>query len=221
MTLPLASYLAKIFLLFSHTIIIAPLLFIGFISRGTFFIKKPTQKESMIWANACLLVLFSMIFNVFLKSLFQIPLNPALGIKGFAFPSGHMLVAVVFYGWLTCSYPSWKVRAFTTIVLLGIAFGLIQQGYHNLRDIFGAVMFGVITLYAFNKAYRLPTIAYRPVRITFILIPICLFFLGIISMRIGITSHVTKTFIGLIAFSVMWAMLNRTIWKHTSQIGYC
>ncbi|WP_155114726.1 phosphatase PAP2 family protein [Rickettsia rickettsii] len=35
-----------------------------------------------------------------LKYIFEITLNPALNIKGFAFPSGHMSSGVVFYGWL-------------------------------------------------------------------------------------------------------------------------
>jgi hypothetical protein len=221
MTLPVASYIAKAFLVFSNATIITPLLFFGFLSRGSFFIKKPTQEDSTIWGNACLLVLFSMIFSAFLKSLFQIPLNPALGIKGFAFPSGHMLVAVVFYGWLMCSYPIRQLRAAMTMILFGTSFGLIQQGYHNLWDVLGAVGFGMAVLYAFRQAYHLPLIAHKPVRMAIILILLSFVLVAFIGIRIDIPQHITKTVIGLIGFAIIWASLNRTLWKHTNNDEYC
>ncbi|KJV80428.1 putative membrane protein [Rickettsia hoogstraalii str. RCCE3] len=52
-----------------------------------------------LFAQAICVLLFTTILNILLKYTFEIPLNPALNIKGFAFPSGHMSSGVVFYGW--------------------------------------------------------------------------------------------------------------------------
>jgi len=136
------SLLAKGFLLFSNGIVLAPLLLVGFITRGGFFINSPSFKGSVIWGNSILLVLLTMIFNALLKSLFLVPLNPSLGGEGYAFPSGHMQVAVVFYGTMFQAYSNLIFRKILLLIIAGIGYGLIQQGYHNIWDVLGAVVFG-------------------------------------------------------------------------------
>lgn len=198
------SLLAKGFLLFSDAIIISPLLIIGFATRGGFFIKSPSKEGVVIWGNASFLVLFTMIFNVFLKSLFLIPLDPGLGIKGFAFPSGHMQVAFVLYGWLFLSYSHRILRGILIFILMGIGYGLIQQGYHNHADVFGAATFGVAVLYVFHKSATTLSIRANPSRLGLYLIPLA-GILGIgIYFRIGLPPHIVKTYLGLIGFSLLW-----------------
>jgi len=107
------SLLAKGFLTFSHPIVIVPLLLIGLVGEVVLGQKSPCE-----WRLACLLVLFSMILNVFLKSLFLVPLNPALGKEGFAFPSGHMQVSVVLYGYLLRVYVRHWIRGLLILSLL-------------------------------------------------------------------------------------------------------
>jgi membrane-associated phospholipid phosphatase len=208
----ISSLLAKGFLVFSDAIIISPLLIIGFITRGGFFVRSQAREGSVIWGNASLLVLFTMIFNVFLKSLFLVPLNPALGIKGYAFPSGHMQVAVVFYGWLAMAYANRILQGIVVIILTGIGYGLVQQGYHNLLDVLGAVGFGMATLYIFVKAT--PYISQEnPLLLSYYVISIGTLLVGGIVVRIGASPHVLRTFAGLVAFSLVWGILNQTVWK--------
>ncbi|WP_041472092.1 phosphatase PAP2 family protein [Rickettsia slovaca] len=66
-----------------------------------------------------------------LKYTFEIPLNPALNIKGFAFPSGHMSSGVVFYGWFFANIIYSLLRIIIIVVILtGMGFSLIYKGYH-------------------------------------------------------------------------------------------
>lgn len=155
---PVLSLLAKGFLTFSHAAIMGTLLMGGLLTGGGFFLKSPSRQGSVFWGHTCLLVLFTLIFNVFLKSLFLVPLNPALGIKGFAFPSGHMQVSTVLYGMLFQAYPHPLLRKILLIILSGIGYGLVQQGYHTLTDVVGAIAFAILTLYAFLKLTGLPFI---------------------------------------------------------------
>jgi membrane-associated phospholipid phosphatase len=207
------TVLPKFFLLFSNAIIISPLLIIGFITRGGFFLKNPSTESSVFWGNACILVLFTMIFTVFLKSIFQIPLNPTLGIQGFAFPSGHMTVAVIFYGWLFLAYPHWLFRSIILIILTGIGWGLIQQGYHDLKDVGAAVGFGMATIYGFVKISKSSFLQKNPPLMGFYALLISgLMMIGIMFQN-NMPSHVVKTYLGLIIFTFMWVFLNRTVWK--------
>jgi membrane-associated phospholipid phosphatase len=80
--------------------------------------------------------------------------NPILVLHTFSFPSGHTMLATVFYGTLcvlTFSRRSdWKVRAvslllaFVMIALVG--FSRMYLGVHYLSDVLGAIMEGVAWL---------------------------------------------------------------------------
>lgn len=207
------SLLAKGFLTFSHGIVIAPLLLVGFLTRGGFFLRTPTREGSVVWGNACLLVLLSMVLNVLLKSIFLIPLAPELGIKGFAFPSGHMQVSVVLYGALLRAYPRPLLRGILLIILAGIGFGLIHQGYHTLTDVGGAIVFGIFTLYGFSKAALLSRVQKNPALLGLYLIPLTALMMGGIELRTGIPPHIAKTFMGLAGFSFFWLGLTLFVWK--------
>lgn len=202
------SLLAKGFLVFSDAIVISPLLIFGFISKGGFFVKPKTKEGSDIWGNATLLVLFTMIFNVFLKSLFLIPLNPTLGIKGYAFPSGHMQVAVVFYGWLAMVYANRITQSFIIIILTGIGYGLIQQGYHNIKDVMGGIAFGILTVAACAKVRNSSSIQKNPSHLGLYFIPLAgTLVIGRV-LRIGISRHIIITYLGLVSFSLLWLGLS-------------
>lgn len=214
-----ASSLAKGFLLFSDAIIISPFLIMGFATRGGFFIQPPSYKGELIWGNASLLVLFTMIFNVFLKSIFLVPLNPALGIQGYAFPSGHMQVAFVFYGFLAITYAGWIGRVVLMTILIGIGYGLVQQGYHTLMDVAGSVMFSLATLWVFMKLISVGYIKRNYILVCYYLIFLCSLMMGWISLRIGLKSYVLKTFFGLVAFLLLWGILNKTVWKQRGNFA--
>jgi len=130
---------ARFFLGFSHFLLILPMLALGFI-----FLNKN------IFYHALCIMFFSSIINIALKVTFQVPLAPFLNKTGFAFPSGHMQLAMVVYGWLALKTANSSLRALISFVLLGIGFGLVHFGYHTVFDVFGGVFFAslLITFYA-------------------------------------------------------------------------
>ncbi|MCA0403479.1 MAG: phosphatase PAP2 family protein [Proteobacteria bacterium] len=131
-------YVANGFLIFTDSLLIIPLVLLGFlwISRFAFY-------------HAVALMLVSMIINVALKISFQIPLSPSLHKAGFAFPSGHMQLASVFY--LFLAYQFKKTWLTTTIffLLTGIGFGLIYFGYHNIYDVVAAFITALILVFSY------------------------------------------------------------------------
>jgi len=133
---------ARFFLGFSHFLFILPMLALGFV-----FLNK------RLFYHALCIMFFSIIINVALKTTFQIPLAPFLNKAGFAFPSGHMQLATIVYGWLAFKIPSTRLRILISVVLIGIGFGLVHFGYHTVIDVLGGVFFAVllITLYAFMQ----------------------------------------------------------------------
>ncbi|WP_375332690.1 MULTISPECIES: phosphatase PAP2 family protein [unclassified Candidatus Tisiphia] len=147
---------AKIFLSFSHDIVIIPLLILGYI-----------WLEQKVFFNAICLILVSMLFNFALKITFQVPLSAHIGKQGFAFPSGHMQSSVVLYGWLMTKTQSRICKILITGLLFGIGMSLVYCDYHNYFDILGAIFFGslLIAFYTFlasTKKQILP-----PVLLTF------------------------------------------------------
>jgi len=133
---------ARFFLGFSHFLFIFPMLALGFI-----FLNK------RLFYHAFCIMFFSIIINVALKATFQIPLAPFLNKAGFAFPSGHMQLATIVYGWLAFKIQSTRLRILISVVLIGIGFGLVHFGYHTVIDVLGGVFFAalLITLYAFMQ----------------------------------------------------------------------
>ena len=133
---------ARFFLGFSHFLFIFPMLALGFI-----FLNK------RLFYHALCIMFFNIILNVALKATFQIPLAPFLNKAGFAFPSGHMQLATIVYGWLAFKRPSTRLRILISVVLMGIGFGLVHFGYHTVIDVLGGVFFAIllIKLYAFMQ----------------------------------------------------------------------
>jgi len=197
----------KGFLAFSHPTLIVPLLIIGFLLEKKGLIKNAHQSTT-IWQYACLLILFSMVFNAFLKSLFLVPLNPAIGKEGFAFPSGHMQVSVAFYGWLFWAYLYRMLRGSILLVLTGVGYGLIQQGYHNFSDVIAAAAVGVLTVYGFAKVSQLPAVMGKnPARVVLGLVAIAGLMTGVTYYRIGMPPHIPIIFGGLVSIAVIWLLI--------------
>jgi membrane-associated phospholipid phosphatase len=207
--------LAKGFLTFGHPTLIIPFLIIGFLLEKNAIIKN-SELSFIVWVNACLLILFTMIFNTLLKSLFLVPLHPAIGKEGFAFPSGHMQVSVAFYGWVFWIYANRSIRVLILLILAGVGWGLIQQGYHTLEDVVAAAVVGSLTVYGFVKVSQLPLIQKKPERLSLCLIPVVGLMMGIIHYRIGIPPHIQITFTGLSGIAVGWFSYSRCVMKTNS-----
>jgi undecaprenyl-diphosphatase len=95
-------------------------------------------------------MLFAVIFNRFLKHIFKIPLLPHLG-NGYAFPSGHMHAAMVFYGYALYSVDDRRIKALITAILLGEGFSLIYLKFHGLADLLGAIGFAVLEILCYHQ----------------------------------------------------------------------
>jgi hypothetical protein len=130
--------LAHFFLFFDNLQFIICFLVFGFIF-GT---------RTLFYHASCILCI-SIIINVALKHTFQIPLLPTVHHAGFAFPSGHMQLATVLYGWLGLHTKKHFLHMLMITLLSGIGFGLVHMGYHTWFDVLGAVFFAglIIGLY--------------------------------------------------------------------------
>ena len=139
----LLDTLAQFFLTFTHLSAIIPITLVGFMwtDRDTFY-------------HAICLLFVGMLINVALKGTFKIPLSPALGMPGFAFPSGHMQASTVFYGWLAYRTPKTWFRGLCVVVLLSIAWAIYYCGYHNLVDLLGALGVAMLILYGYVELLR-------------------------------------------------------------------
>ncbi len=126
----LAHYLLK----FGHQTFIMPIIVLSMI----FHKREPYAKA------ACLFCII-MIFNTLLKNVFKVPLMSHLG-TGYAFPSGHMHAATVFYGYILYKTDNYVIKFLLACIICGLAFALIYHNYHHLPDIVGSVAFAVIEL---------------------------------------------------------------------------
>jgi hypothetical protein len=139
----MTDVIAHFFLFFAQGLFIFSLISLGLI----FF-------ERRFYVHATYLVLLSILINVALKVTFQIPLPPSLGKQWFAFPSGHMQMAVVFYGWFMANCSNRILKALLLLLMMGIGWSLIHFSYHTLYDVLGGVFFAwtILVLYQFISA---------------------------------------------------------------------
>ncbi|MDR3187394.1 MAG: hypothetical protein LBT63_03145 [Holosporaceae bacterium] len=120
---------AHFVLKFSHITFIIPLVMVGMI-----FHRRD------LYAKAICFVFVVMIFNALLKQWFKVPLFPHLG-PGYAFPSGHMHAAAVFYGYIIYKVDNRALRVTLLFLLCCFGLSLIQCRFHDLFDVTGAAVF--------------------------------------------------------------------------------
>lgn len=99
---------------------------------------------------AALMTFFAAFLNSYLKSIWQIPLNPELFTHGFAFPSGHTQIAITF--WCTLIYMSRKYKAlyFLIPIIVVSLFSIVHFRFHNWYDIGAGIFFGILTFIYFR-----------------------------------------------------------------------
>ena len=177
--------IARFFLNFSHDSVIIPVVILGYICLN-----------KTVFSNAIKLTLLSMLFSYALKVTFQIPLAESTGLKGFAFPSGHMQSSVVLYGYLLVHSRSLVFRFLMSVLLVGIGMSLVYCGYHCYVDVFGAVFFGslLIAAYEFLRRKEKPL---KPIAFCFASFLMCY-----IHVRHGLLPHLWMAYYSLTGFSV-------------------
>lgn len=90
------------------------------------------------------------------------PANPVYLERSFSFPSGHAMVAVIFYGFLTYilirHMKNWKhkVNVFFAflIVILAIGFSRLYLGVHYVSDVWGGYLLGFLILMTITVLYE-------------------------------------------------------------------
>ncbi len=122
--------------------------YLPIIMLGLYFHTRP------IYAHALILVLFTTIYNLWLKSLFKMPLPATVGHEGWGLPSGHVHVSFIFWGWLALQLkPKWlKAICLTIIGLHSVA--VVQAGFHFPVDVIAAIGFGSLTLGLYSYLLR-------------------------------------------------------------------
>lgn len=107
------------------------------------------------------LILITLILNPYLKFIWKVPLPPALGKEGWAFPSGHMQMACTFYGWMAWQTSYRWLRLIILCLLGAVGFGLIYFGFHDLKNVLGAVFFAGLILIIYHKILTIPWMKHR------------------------------------------------------------
>ncbi len=99
-----------------------------------------------------------MIFSLYLKSIWQEPLPAWMSSDTWAFPSGHMLFTVTFYGWMALELRKIWLSFCVGLLMLGVGWALMHFGYHSIRDIGGAIGFGTLILVAYYFLLRISVV---------------------------------------------------------------
>lgn len=200
--------IAEAFLNCGHEMVLVPLIILGFLA----FDRK-------IFGNATFLLLFTMIFNVLLKALFQVPLAAHINKVGYAFPSGHMHSAVVLYGWLLLNMRNSLIKIGLAILITGIAFGLIYQKYHNIYDIIGALFFGVATLVIYSPIARINIFNNKPFLLGYLCIALSICIMWYLNSINSLSNHVWMAFMVLSGFTISWTIFAKSITKNPPFLG--
>ena len=112
-----------------------------------------------------MLLLFTGLANSLLKDLGQDPRPDAVFAlddrvsTSYGWPSGHMQVAIVLWGYLAYTMQQkWAVWA--AVIFIGLqGFSRLYLGVHDLGDVFAGLVFGLMCLYGFLAAMRHPRIS--------------------------------------------------------------
>lgn len=114
--------------------------------------------QRRVFSHALVLMLFTMIYNLWLKSIWQVPLPEWLNSQGWAFPSGHMHTAWVFWGTVAIMISNTRVRLFALALVCFNGAALMQAGFHGIKDILGALGFGALSMLIYQGLLAQPLI---------------------------------------------------------------
>ncbi|WP_152606904.1 phosphatase PAP2 family protein [Candidatus Jidaibacter acanthamoebae] len=101
------------------------------------------------FGSALFITIFTMALNAYLKSIWQVPLNPELNKEGWAFPSGHTQSSCVFWFFLSLMLEKRWMIICIPVVLLGVVSGIVHFGYHEWYEILAAIGFAGLEIIFF------------------------------------------------------------------------
>lgn len=168
-----------------------------FVAAVLFIFSKKLElrkRQALIY-----MLLFTMIYNDFLKQIFRQPLPETCPSSGFGFPSGHMSFFSVFFFWIFLEYKNNLVKILSILLLVFIGWGIVYNGFHYTIDVICAPLFSASTIYIYRKFVE-PQNTLR----TFCIInsTSIMIMLAIYCMINSVTKHVLQAYFIITAFGI-------------------
>lgn len=105
--------------------------------------------DRKIALNTLVFVIATIFINQYLKSIWQIPMHESLGKIGWAFPSGHTQINVVFWLCLFWQMKNKWLALFIAVLLPSSYFAMVDANFHTWGDIAGGIIAGVLVFVIF------------------------------------------------------------------------
>jgi membrane-associated phospholipid phosphatase len=213
-------------LFFSDLRFILPLLLIGIFCINT-------DK----FLHVIMLLMLSSILNCYLKSVWQIPLNPELLKQGWAYPSGHTTNNIVLWGSLYVLFRK-KTILLIAMLFLPLEFlAMIRFRFHDPIDIWGGICLGMSVVLTFNIFYnRINNIKIFSILMYLLAAPLYILCLDIIipdmiiwiynvfglliATTIYINTKKPKIFLINVKYGILYVIISALFFQITSGIDY-
>ena len=126
-----------------HQFLVEIILFFGgpftafILGAGYLFYNKPK------FFNATLVFVLSATIVAYLKSIWQLPLESALLLPGWSFPSGHTFFLTSLWLWLAYEFKNYLLVLFVIIFIPLQGYAMIEHNYHNWHDVIAGIYFAI------------------------------------------------------------------------------
>lgn len=121
-----------------------------------YLLLKKGRRSKLAAVLVVVNLLFADVFNLAIKGIFHRsrPSNALMSIGGFSFPSGHSMIAMIFYGYLIYlaftmiknKYAKWAIIGALAIVILAIGLSRIYLGVHYVSDVVASFALSIVYL---------------------------------------------------------------------------
>ena len=195
------DFFANSCLKFGHVTLILPIIVIGMI-----FHRRD------LYSKAACFLFWVMICNTLLKLLFKVPLFQHLG-PGYAFPSGHMHAASVFYGYMIYKIDNKFATVLLTLLLGAMGFSLVYCHFHDWIDVLGAVGFSIAEI----LLYHILSYHFGDKIVGIIAIVSSIFVIAVLNVISKIEPHVWLAFYAMVGMEFSLLLIKetklKTIWE--------